>query len=266
MSGGDETTTLELARGRLSVLIAVSGLRTAPVLVTGRPLTAEEAIGTPGRRDFPIQVGRERVLEAQVSGRRGQAYTDSASEFEGTLSEVMALDLATSANRSIFIAVMNGVLGHLGAVLGTLHCRDDDPERCGVELVSHLRQEYGSVDVGLVGLNPALAQALVEGFGVGRVRITDLTPDNIGAVRFGVEVWDGATRVHDLAQASDVVVITGTTLGNGTFDTLSGAVKARGKRFLVYGVTAVGVCHLLELPHFCPFGKSEHDCIEPLSS
>lgn len=256
MSGGEEMTALESARERLAVLVAETGLGAEPVLVTGRPLTPEEAIGTPGRRDFPILLGKERVLEAQVLGCCGQAYTDSASEFEGTLSNVMALNLTTNANRSIFTAVTNAVLGHLGAVLGTLHCRDDDPERCGVELVRHLRHEYGSIDVGLVGLNPALAQALVEGFGVGRVRITDLNPDNIGGVRFGVQVWDGAARVHDLAQASDVVVVTGTTLGNGTFDALLGATKARGKRFLVYGVTAVGVCHLLDLPHFCPFGRS----------
>jgi hypothetical protein len=252
----EETVTLDLARERLALLVAEGSMGAAAVMVTGRPLTPEEAIGTPGRRDYPILLGKERVLEARVNGCRGQAYTDSASEFEGTLSDILALNLATNANRAIFVAVMNAVLKQLEAVEETIHCRDDEPERCGEELVRHLRQEYSPADVALVGLNPALAHALVESFGADRVRVTDLNPDNIGTVRFGVEIWDGASRVNDLARASDVVVITGTTLGNGTFDALRSAIQSHGKQLLVYGVTAVGVCCLLGLPHFCPLGRS----------
>ena len=55
--------------------------------VLAKPLTPEEAIGKPGRRDFPILEGKERVIEATVLGARGQAFTDSASDFEGRLEQ-----------------------------------------------------------------------------------------------------------------------------------------------------------------------------------
>ncbi|MFC1642280.1 hypothetical protein ACFL5O_06280 [Myxococcota bacterium] len=54
---------------------------------------------------------------------------------------------------------------------------------------------------------------------------SDLYRDNIGKERFGVEVWDGSTRTHDIIVQSDVVLFAGTTLQNGTFDDIRAHIQ-----------------------------------------
>jgi hypothetical protein len=142
-------------------------------------------------------------------------------------------------------------------IAGTVHCRDEDPERCAGEIAATLRGRYGQITVGLIGLNPAIAEALSAIFGAANVRITDLNPECIGRTRGGVEVWDGATRTAELIDAVDVVLITGTTLANDTFDPILDRVLARQCHYLVFGVTAAGVCELAGLPRVCPCGRNE---------
>jgi hypothetical protein len=50
-------------------------------------------------------------------------------------------------------------------------------------------------------------------------------------------------------------VFTGTTLVNGTFDDIWRLIGARGKAYLVYGMTAAGVCRLLGVDRICPCGR-----------
>jgi hypothetical protein len=169
---------------------------------------------------------------------------------------VIDLAFESSGARAIYVSALNATLGHVGRVQGGVHCRDDDPERCGTEIAEALRNRLGRQGVvGLIGLNPAIADHLVGAFGRERVRITDLNPDNIGQERFGVEVLDGATRTDQLIDASDVVLLTGTTLVNGTFDRIWQRVAERGKAGLVFGVTAAGVCALLGFDRICPYGR-----------
>jgi len=246
---------LEQVRARFLEIAREARLLDTPVEVLAKPLTAEEAIGTPGRRDFPIQAGKERILEATFRGARGHAFTDSAREFLGSLAEVLALPLETNSRRAVLVATLNAALAHLGRARGTVHCKDDEPERCGAEIASQLRARHGAIDVGMIGLNPAIAEHLARAFGAARVRVADLCPTNIGQRRFEVEIWDGASRAAELIQRSDVVLITGTTLQNGTFDALWAEVQARGKRGLLYGVTAAGVCALTGIERICPCGR-----------
>jgi uncharacterized protein (DUF4213/DUF364 family) len=220
--------------------------------VLARALSAEEAIGQPGRRDFPIILGKERVLEARVLEARGQAFTDSAREFVGLLDDVLRLDLTTNQSRAIYVATLNAVLAQVGMVTATVHCRDDDPEACGLEIVAGLRERHGRVHVGLIGFNPAIAESLVTAFGADHVVVSDLDPDNVGRSRFGVDIWDGRARTEDLLDAADVVLLTGTTLVNGTFDSIWDGTRARAKRCLIYGMTAAGVSKLLGFERICP--------------
>jgi hypothetical protein len=140
-------------------------------------------------------------------------------------------------------------------VTATVHCKDEDPEQCGAEIAQRILDAHGEVDIGLIGLNPAIADKLVDVFGVDHVRISDLYRDNIGKKRFGVEVWDGSQRTDDLVEASDVILFTGTTLQNGTFDSIWREIQTRGKIGLVYGVTAAGVCALTGIERICPCGR-----------
>ncbi len=140
-------------------------------------------------------------------------------------------------------------------VKGTLHCRDDEPETCALEIADSLFRRFGEVTVGLIGLNPAIAERLIGIFGADSVRITDLDLDNVGGHRFGVEIWDGNERTEDLIDAAKVIVLTGTTLVNGTFDAIWELIQGRGKKYLVYGMTASGICQLLGIDRICPRGR-----------
>jgi hypothetical protein len=235
--------------------VAQEQLQEIEVAVQARGLSPAEAIGEPGRRDFPLLVGKERVIEATVLGSRGQAFTDAPREFQGTLAEVMSLALDNNRDRAVFVATLNALLVHLGMVQGTLHCRDDDPELCAAEIEAQLRSRTGATEVGLIGLNPAIAERLVAAFGVDHVRISDLDRDHIGTVRHGVEIWDGGARVADLVAASHTVLVTGTTLVNGTCDQIWRLVQEYGTVCLFYGVTAAGACELLGLDRICPFAR-----------
>jgi hypothetical protein len=259
MSKQDRTPVFERIRPRFRDIVEKERLLDSSVSVLAKPLTPEEAIGTPGRRDFPIIIGKERVLEACVQGSKGQAFTDSPREFMGNLIDVLDLELTTNQTRAIYVATLNAVLSHLKMVSGTLHCKDEDPEKCAREIASHLYDKYGEVDVGLIGLNPAIAERLVDTFGAARVHISDLYYDNIGKTRFGVEVWDGETRTDDLIEASQVIVFTGTTLLNNTFDHIWNEIESRNREYLVYGVTAAGVSELVGFERICPCGRANHE-------
>jgi len=254
-----ETGILEKTRTRIREIAEKERLLHVRVTVFAKPLTPEEAIGNPGRRDFPIIIGKERVIEATVLGSKGHAYTDSPQEFLGALQDVLDLELTTNQNRAIFVATLNALLGGLKMVEKTVHCKDEEPEECALEIADSLLKKYGRVDVGLIGLNPAIAERLVEKFGSDHVRITDLNRDNIGQRRFGVEIWDGNERTEDLIDASDVVIFTGTTLVNDTFSQIWNGIQALKKNYLVYGVTAAGVCLLLGIDRICPRGRDASD-------
>jgi hypothetical protein len=247
---------LEDAKARFAEILSKENMLSVEVLVLAKPLTPEEAIGTPGRRDFPIVLGVERIIEATVLGAKGHAFTDSASEFMGEIADVLALPLDTNRNRAILLATLNAALSHLGMVSGTVHCKDEDPEKCATEIAEYLHSKYGKRPVGLVGLNPAIAEGLVKTFGAENVRITDLSPKTIGESRFGVEVWNGETRTEEIVRVCDVILMTGTTLANGTFDSIRELAGSYGTDCIVYGVTTAGVCHLCGIERICPYGAS----------
>ena len=256
MSTVSSAGALEAAKVKLAEIVAARGLLDAGVAVLVTPLTAEQAIGRPTRRDYPIVEGKERLVEATFRGAKGHAFTDSPQDFSGTLRDVMALDLSSNHNRALFIAVLNAALRSLGMIETSLHCRDDDPEKCARELARHVHDKWGKVNIGLVGFNPAIAEALVESFGVDNVRITDLNRKNIQAVKFGVSIWDGRTQTEELIRRSDLVLVTGTTLVNGTFDSVWSWIQGYGKDYLIYGVTGAGVCRLMDWSRICPYSRS----------
>ncbi len=255
MSAREQTSVLERCREKLRDITAAYSLDDVELQVLAQTLTPEEAIGTPGRRDFPIVEGRERMIEAVVLGARGQAFTDSPAEFIGRLGYVLELSLTSNRNRALFVATLNATLQHLNLVEGTAHCRDDDPERCAVEIASFARKS-GARSVGLVGLNPAIAEALVREFGAGAVRITDLNEQSIGTRKFNVEILDGRTRAGDVIRSSDMILMTGTTLVNGTFDDLWNLAQHEGRMTVIYGVTAAGVCRLMNMTRLCPCARN----------
>ncbi|MCD6418203.1 hypothetical protein J7M00_05415 [bacterium] len=245
------------SKERLEKIIEEHDLMDAEISVLAKPLTPEEAIGTPGRRDFPIIEGKERMIEAQVLGAKGQSFTDSPGDFIGRLADVMELPLTDNKNRAIFVAAMNAVLRYLNLVSGTVHCKDMEPEKCAPEIADYIFSKYGKIKVGLVGLNPAIAEALVEKFGAKNIFNTDLNRENIGKKKFGITILDGRTDTEKLVKNSELVLITGTTIVNGTIDYIMELVEKYGRKYIIYGVTSAGVCQLLGLNRICPFARDE---------
>ncbi len=256
-------STLARTRGAFRDHARAAGLLDAEITVLARPLTPEEAIGEPGRRDYPILVGKERVVEATLAGARGQAFTDSPREFIGPLSAVIELPLQTSAERAIYVAALNALSALRGLQRHTVHCKDDEPELCGRRLATTLRERYGQPRVGLIGLNPAIAEHLVQEFGPARVRITDLNPDQVGRERLGVPIWDGAEQTGALIDFADVILFTGTTLINDTYDAIRQAITDAGKVGIVYGMTAAGVSALLDIDRLCPCAHDGASALDP---
>ena len=152
---------------------------------------------------------------------------------------------------------MNATLRYLNLCEKTVHCKDEEPAECAKEIAAHILKEWGKVRIGLVGLNPAIAEALVETFGQANVKITDLNLQNVNSSRYGPEIWDGREKTDDLIEKSDVLLITGTTFVNGTFDSIMEGVRKYKKDYLIYGVTGAGVCTLMGLNRICPFGRNQ---------
>jgi hypothetical protein len=255
MNVATSTGALEAAKVKLAEIVEGKGLLDAEVTVWVSGLTPEQAIGSPTRRDFPIIEGKEQLVEATINGAKGHAFTDSAQDFSGTLRDVLAIPLSSNRNRAVFVAVLNAALRSVGIVEHSLHCRDDEPEKCATELARYVHDTWGQVSVGLIGLNPAIAEALVASFGADYVRITDLNRKNTEAVKFGVTIWDGRTQTEELIRLSDVVVVTGTTLVNDTFDPVWTWIQSYGRHYLIYGVTGAGVCKLMNWDRMCPYSR-----------
>ena len=205
----------------------------------------------PGFADLALVRGKEVLIEAAFKGARGHAFTDAPSDWSGTLSDALALPLDNSHHRALLLAVMNAVLRESGLIVGTVHCRDEDIARCGEEMASLLREEFGPVRVGLVGYQPGLLRGLANNFGPEQVRVTDLLESNIGRVVEGVEIWDGSTRTERLVQNSDVLLVTGSTAANGTLDAILASASERGVPLIVFGVTGAAIAYYCGLRRLC---------------
>ncbi|MGD8388921.1 MAG: hypothetical protein PVG49_17375, partial [Desulfobacteraceae bacterium] len=55
-------------------ILSAQGLMNKRVRVEARPLSTEEAIGNPEGDDFPLQQGKERLMQADLDGALGQAF------------------------------------------------------------------------------------------------------------------------------------------------------------------------------------------------
>ena len=214
--------------------------------VIAQTLSPEEAIGNPEEKDYPLLKGRERIVEAQFREARGHAFTDMFGNYQGTINEVLKMDLKNNYRRAIFISTLNAVLRHLGMVEGTVHCKDRDPQKCSQILAEHIRSKFGNPKIALVGFQPRMAESLAKNF---RLKITDMDEQNIGEKKFGVEIQD-PRKAQENINWCDLLVVTGSTVVNDTMKEFLGS-----KPVIFYGVTVAGAACLLDLNRFCPLGK-----------
>ena len=216
------------------------------VRIRARALSTEEAIGNPDSDDFPLQKGKERLMQADFLGSVGQAFTDRYGDFEGTLEEVFNMDLKNNFRRAIFVASLNALLRHMGQINRTVHCRNQEPTQCATELTRHLKAEYGRVKIVLIGFQPRIVEALSQEFSL---RVLDLDPENTGTTKFQT-VIEGPENTDQAIEWADLLLVTGTTLVNGTIEHFLGS-----KQILFYGTTISGAAYLMGWDRFCDQAK-----------
>jgi hypothetical protein len=235
----------EIIKREFTKIITGSKLESETVVVKAAPLSPEEAIGNPEDRDYPLIIGRERLMQAEFRGCLGQAFTDMYGNFSGRLSDIVAMDLKNNFRRAIFISSLNAVMRYLGLVTKTVHCKNSEPPECSQELVKFVERNYGNPKIAFIGFQPRMVQALSPRF---ELMVTDLDEDNIGKEKFGVIV-DGPEKTQQNLDWCDLALVTGTTVVNGTFRQFTSS-----KTVVFYGVTISGAAKLLGLNHYCHCG------------
>ena len=235
----------EAIREKFKKLIKEHGLEGEKVIVKAKALSAEQAIGNPEDKDYPLVKGQERLMQADFRGAKGQAFTDRYGNYSGRLADIAEMDLDNNFRRAIFISSLNAVTNHLGLASQTVHCKDEQPKECAAELVSYIEEKYGQPRIAMVGFQPRMVEALSQQF---ELRVTDLDEANIGQEKFGVKI-DDPSRTQENLEWGDIALVTGTTIVNDTIDQFLIA-----KPVIFYGVTIAGAAKLQGLERFCPFG------------
>ena len=233
-----------------SKLISINNFWNEKVVIKTRILEPQEAIGDPERADFPLLKGKERIMQADFRGFYGQAFTDMYGNYEGTLDQIMSMNLNNNYRRAIFVSTINAVMRYLNLIEGTIHCKDNDPELCGEELVKYISTNYEKPKIAFVGFQPALVQHCSKEF---EVNVLDLDKDNICKKKFGLTILDGEKEINRILKWCDLAIVTGSTFINGTADEIINQTK--NKHILFYGVTVAGIAKLLNLKRFCCRGR-----------
>jgi hypothetical protein len=230
-----------------NVVVDKHNLRNENVEVFGKVLTAEEAIGNPKRKNFPIVVGKEKLMEATFRGSIGQAFTDMPINFSGTIDSILNLELNNNGNRAIFISTLNAVTTFLKLSDKSIHCKDDEPEECSEALIAYIKENYDSPKISLIGFQPSMLENLSNHF---EMRIIDLDKEHIGKKEFNILIEDGNIALDDILQWGDLILATGSTIVNGSIANL-----IDNNNILFYGTTICGAASLLNIPRFCHMAK-----------
>jgi hypothetical protein len=222
-------------------------LESEATIIKVRGLEPEEAIGRPSRANYPLLEGHEVMLQAEVRGAFGQAFTDEPSGYVGSLSSLYMTPLNTKKNRALLVAAINATYAHLDLVVDTKHCRDEGPELCGkrvaVELASKLPL---SSKIAMIGFQPAFTHHISRAFE--NFRVTDMNPENIGRVKEGVLI-EPYIMNREVIAWSNAVLATGSTLANKSIDHI--IEWSKRKLLFFYGVTISAAAHEFDFRRFC---------------
>jgi len=220
-------------------------LLSQPVRVHAKVLTTEQAIGNPGANDYPLQKGKEKLMQVEFFKSVGQAFTDQYGDFEGTLESILNSNLDSNFKRAIFASTINAVLRHLNKIDKTIHCRDKEPTDCAAKLAAYIKWKYNVANVGLIGFQPRMVESLASQLSL---RVLDMDQDNIGVKKCNITI-EAKEKTDEVVKWASVLVVTGTTLVNTSI------VNFLNKKPLIfYGTTIAGAAHLMNLERFCPMG------------
>lgn len=236
----------QVLKDGLNQVIQQNNLAQSQIYITSKALSPEEAIGITKRKDFPILLGKEIMIQATFQDGEGQAFTDSPAIFCGSLEEILAMDIVNDTHaRGLFIAALNAVMSHVGLAENTIHCKNGEPELCAQKFVSHIRINYGNPKIALIGFQPALLEHLSKEFDL---RVLDLNPDTVGKPKYGIVVEDGIKDFEKVVlDWADLVLCTGSTICNGSIVNFLNLEK----EVLFFGTTLAGAAQMLGLKRAC---------------
>lgn len=218
-----------------------------------KTLAPEEAIGKPEATDYPLLRGKEVLIEGVFQNGTGQAFTNYPVSFKGKLETVLNMKMDKNAERAIFIATLNAVMNDLGLAGNTIHCRNEDVEKCGLRVAGEMKNAHGDIKVGIIGYQPSIIAGCLEVFGLDALKVTDMDLKNIGSSRFGLEIWDGTKKTEELISQSDVILVTGTTAVNNTAGSILSTASSKPLYF--YGTTIAGIAKLMNYRRICPLSS-----------
>ena len=230
-------------KDELASLADTHDLRGKKIQVVAKTMTAEEAIGNPEKKDFPLLKGKEVMIEADFFGGRGEAYTTMPGHYAGTVDDLLALPLKNDFERACLVAGTNAVMRRLGLIERTVHCRDQDPENCAEKLVQFVRERFGEPRICFIGFQPAMIAALAQSF---PIQVVDLDENNIGKEKYGVMIR-GPEETETCLAWGQVIFATGSTAVNATMEKFLG-----DKPVVFYGVTVAALAKTLGYERYCP--------------
>lgn len=232
-----------------SLLNQNEALNKLQIAISSRALKSEEAIGHPEKDDFPLLRGKEVLLQAEVPGGIGQAFTADPIAYMGPIQNLLAVPDNRPGSHALLVASLNALLNKLGQVDHTVHCTNHEPEACAEHISQYVLGKHGLCNIGIIGYQPAIIDHCVKVFGPDRVRVTDLNADVVGTVRYGVQIMDGLTDTGRLVNFADVLLITGSILANGTY--LDVLKEVGEKPYYLFGTTCAALAHLNNINRLC---------------
>lgn len=247
------TDSLETCRKRLMTEIADGSISVDDPVIT-RPLLPSEAIGEGEdiRHDYPLRQGKEFLLEASFHEFRGQAFTERPIRWDGTVGDLLNLDLERIKERAVFLASFNAIARSLGMVSNTVHCRNDSLNICagkiGQLILDRLKPEE---KVLIVGYQPAFIEAASKKLGAEKVRVVDLDPCNIGRTVVGVVIYHGVDDLDRILGEVSFALVTGSCMANATFERLQDRLLHSNVPFVLFGTSAAAPAALLGLERWC---------------
>ncbi|MCW0883442.1 DUF364 domain-containing protein [Clostridioides difficile] len=235
----------DILRDYLLVQVDKYNLNMDMISIVSKSLSSKEAIGNTKRKDFPIIVGKEIMLEADFKGAKGQAFTSTPSTFEGSLKDILSLDLHDNPHdRSLFIASLNAVMKYLDKTDRTIHCKNNEPEICAKKFPEFIKMEFGNPKVAIIGYQPAIIDNIKDFF---ETRVLDLNPEFVDTIQYNVKIEDGIRDYEDVISWADLVICTGSTLCNNSIINF----LSLNKPVYYYGTTIAGASNILGLKRLC---------------
>ena len=236
-----QTLTInEKLKSALAALAAENSWLDDALVVECKALTTEEAIGTPEEQDYPIQKGKETMLQVTFHDRFGQAFSrEVLAHRTYSLKEVLELPLESDWQRAVLIASANAVFAAAGKIDRTIHCKNQEPKECA----GCLGEITSGERVALFGHQPRFLEKLHE---LGEVRCVDIDSDLIGTASDGITI-EGPETAQDVIDWADRLLVTGSATVNDTFSRFVDT----GKPLHVFGTTGAAMSHVLGLERYC---------------